>query len=351
MRRVFTGKKGIRMTERIDKALRDNMLWQLRNATNQPLRHDPEEHPFWQGMSEDHIPEKIVVATGSYRKIFLFALQFLLLNREQTPDFFNKWGEDPLVMLAALKKAFSNGNGESQQEMYIGELFGVPMFAQPTKGEKNQAGLTQYQEARNKAQWLARNPYRGEYSHTTWYIGVDTLDGIWEEKNGQQVSLGTLPKPSSWTDCPADWQTNSEALTAFKNAAIKRHFRDGYRIEGVTAGVLVDSAAHEMAVDFLSIDAQIDVSRLREVIDQFDPNASAFGILQLLIDFNKTAGEPDAPTEPASWYPKLAPEQRKYLGFFMLAQIMGAPAGLVIELVARATHVDPRDRNQIEVQV
>lgn len=335
----------------IDQEYRQRVLQELASATNQPLRHDAATHPFWQNF--DDAPEEIVIATQSYRKIALLILQFLYLNGEDLPGFYEKTEGNILQLLANLKLAFHNGNGESQEEVYVGELFGKRIYAQPTKGEKHTTGLTQRDEAYNKAVWLAEHPYeRGVQDSQSesdadrldtqndrarrWYIGLDTLDSIWVQSDGGEVPLERMPKPSSWPGFPADWLQNPDAYRAFKERAITARFIDGARLEGVTVGVMVDEQGHEVAIGYSSISTTIDHKRLREVIDLFDPNAAAFGILQLLIDFDEIDRFDGSVEVMALTYPERLSEQEKIAGLFALAQIMGAPAWLVIELVASA---------------
>lgn len=347
------------MASIIDLEYRQQVLQELHSATNQPLRHDASTHPFWQPFTD--APEKIVIATESYRKITLLILQFLYLNGEDLPGFYEETEGNLLTLLADLKRAFHNGNGESKDEVYIGELFGTRIFAQPTKGEKHAPGLTQREEAYNKAAWLAEHPYEqdGEVSDdeqvegqvspgAAWVIGLDTIDTIWVEEDGEEVPLERLPKPSSWPGFPADWQSNPEAYQQFKQKAIDERFLDKARLEGMTAGVMVDSRGREVAVGYSSISTTIEQQRLREVIDQFDPNAAAFGILQLLVDFDKV-DHPEGDKEVMlATYPERAHNQEQAAGLFALAQIMGAPAWLVIELISQGMK-EKRDRENEKI--
>lgn len=324
------------MTARTE--LGQRIIDELRLATNQPLRHEAAQHPFWKELKLDRIPDKIVIATSSYRKVVFFTLQFLALNEEAMPPFFAQYGRDPLVFLQMIKAAFHNGNGESKQELYVGELFGVPIYAQPTEGEKHEAGLDQRDEAYNKAAWLAAHPHDGQPNANTWYVGVDALDTIWvpNPETGQLRALGRLPKPSSWANFPGDYQENPDAYLEFKLQTIRERFLQDAILEGVTAGVIVDSDRNERAVGFTSVSTRIDQERLRAVVDQFDPNASAFGVLQLLVDFESESFGDDGDAVLAQFFPELPPEKRQLAGFFLLAQIMGAPALMVLELVASA---------------
>ena len=317
-----------------DREYRERVLRELHLATNQPLRHTAEEHPAWAKV--DRAPKKVVIATESYRKIALLILQFLILNQEDMPEFYQETAGNMLQLLANLKKAFHNGNGESNEEVYIGEFFGKQLFAQPTKGEKHTPGLTQQDEAFNKAEWLAQHPYQDEENEDTWYIGLDTLDAIWVMQDGVETPLPKMPKPSSWPNFPADWRENQAAYQAFKTAAIDTRFPEGARLEGVTAGVLVNGRGDELAISFTSISTLIDQEKLRELVDLFDPNAAAFGVLQLLLDFEEVT-ELDADQEFVTvHYPKLTKDQEKVARLFALAQIMGAPAWLVIDLITTA---------------
>lgn len=320
----------------IDLEYRQGILRELRSATNQPLRHDASAHPFWRQF--DDAPEKIVIATESYRKITLLILQFLYLNGEDLPGFYKETEGNLLQLLANLKRAFHNGNGESKDEVYIGELFGKRIFAQPTQGERHTPGLTQRDEAYNKAAWLAEHPFEPatdpEQKERTWYIGLDTLDTIWVEKEGIEVPLERLPKPSAWPGFPEDWRENPAAYQQFKEQAIQERFLDGARLEGTTAGVMVDESGREVAIGYSSISTTIEQERLREVIDLFDPNAAAFGILQLLIDFDKVDQFDSDEEVMFATYPEKINDQEQIAGLFALAQIMGAPAWLVIELIA-----------------
>ncbi|MBW7955836.1 hypothetical protein H3C66_03830 [Patescibacteria group bacterium] len=312
------------------------ILNELRVATNQPLRHEAASHPFWTSLNLNRIPDKIVIATSSYRKVVLFTLQFLALNEEAMPPFFEEFGGDPLVFLKTIKAAFSNKNGESNAEFYVGELFGVPIYAQPTEGEKHEEDLTQRDEALNKALWLAMHPYNDEPNYNTWYVGVDALDTIWEETSGGLTPLGRLPKPSSWSTFPKDFETNPEEYRRFKLHTIMSRFPQNGVLEGVTAGVIVDGDRNERSVGFTSVSTRIDQHKLLEVIDQFDHNASAFGVLQLLVDLERESFGEDGDKMLEFYFPDLPPEKRKLAGFFLLAQIMGSPALLILELVAAA---------------
>lgn len=332
----------------IDREYQQRVLLELSPATNQPLRHDAAMHPFWQHF--DDTPDKFVIATESYRKIALLVLQFLYLNGEELPAFYKETEGNIPRLLANLKRAFHNGNGESNDEVYIGELFGKRIYAQPTKGEKHIPGLTQHDEAYNKAAWLAKHQFENSAqadqlevdmpttersSERTWYIGLDTLGYLHEElARGGQPEV--LSKPSSWADFPQDWRDNPDAYRGFKERAIAERFLDGARLEGVTAGVMVDEQGQEVAIGYSSISTTIDHARLREVIDDFDPNAAAFGILQLLLDFDEVRSFDGDEEVMALTYPEKLTEQERIAGLFALAQIMGAPAWLVIELIASA---------------
>lgn len=320
-----------------DKELGKRFLQELHQAVNQPLRHEAASHPFWQSLHLDQVPDRLVIATSSYRKVVLFALQFLALNEEAMPPFFEEFGDNPLVFLKKIKEAFHNGNGESKQEVYIGELFGVPIYAQPTEGEKHDVELTQRDEAYNKAAWLAQNPYNGEDNKNTWYVGVDALDTIWrQDEGGKMTPLARLPKPSSWPDFPKNFKEDPDAYFRFKLDTIMNRFPPGGILEGVTAGVIVDGDLNERSVGYTSVSTKIDVLRLLETIDEFDHQASAFGVLQLMIDLKSESFGDDGDAVLEQFFPGLSPEKRKLAGFFLLAQIMGSPALMVLELVAAA---------------
>lgn len=320
-----------------DKELRTRILTELRQAVNQPLRHEAAKHPYWENLNLGQIPDKIVIATSSYRKVVLFTLQFLALNEEAMPPFFEEFGGDPLLFLKKIKEAFHNGNGESKEELYVGELFGVPIYAQPTEGEKHDVELTQRDEALNKALWLAQNPLNGENNANTWYVGVDALDTIWRQsEDGHMEALARLPKPSSWPDFPKNYKEDPDEYFRFKLNTIFNRFPPGGILEGVTAGVIVDGNLNERSVGYTSVSTQIDLVRLVEVIDQFDPQASAFGVLQLMVDLESESFGDDSDKVLEQYFPNLPPEKRKLAGFFLLAQIMGAPALMVLELVAAA---------------
>lgn len=331
----------------VDQELGRRILDEIRSATNQPLRHVAERHPFWQSLEIDKVPDKIVIATSSYRKVVLFALQFLALNGEEMPPFFKEHGEHPLQLLRTLKDAFHNGNNESTGEFYLGELFGVPLYAQATEGEKHDEKYTQRDEAFHKADWLAQHN-QGSDSRNTWYVGVDTLDTIWVKVDGQFKALDRLPKPSSWESFPKDFQTNPVGYHHFKRQVIEQRFPDGGVLQGVTAGAIVDGELKERAVGFISVETEINRLKLLAVIHEFDHNASAFGVLQLLIDWETEGGLTDDAEVLEKYFPHLTPEQQQIAAVFLLAQIMGAPAMLILELVA-SSHPGMKDEQKLEV--
>ncbi|MBW7943947.1 hypothetical protein H3C70_00940 [Patescibacteria group bacterium] len=330
----------------VDRDLGRRILTELRSATNQPLRHDATSHPFWTSLNIEKPPEKIVIATSSYRKIALFTLQFLALNKEAMPPFFEEYGKNPLTFLRTLKKAFHNGNNESTGEYYVGELFGVPIYAQATEGEKHDEQFNQRDEAYHKAVWLAAQN-QGKDSRNTWYVGVDTLDTIWIDDGTRLKPLPKMPKPSGWPDFPKDWQENQTAYHRFKRKAIAERFPQGGTLQGVTAGAIVDGALEERSIGAVTVETQIDQMKLLSVISEFDPNASAFGVLQLLIDWETEGGLEDSEVLE-KYFPHLSPEQQRIAAFFLLAQIMGAPAMLILELVASA-HPGMKEEEKEEV--
>src|SRR6185369_17057377 len=223
------------------------ILDEIALSTNQPLRHDAKTHPFWTSLNLKQIPDEIIIATCSYRKIALFALQLLALNGEEMPPFFTELADDPLKLLKSLKSAFHNGNNESKGKYYVGEFFGVRVLAEATEGEQHTADATQYQEARNKAYWLAAQNLN-EGNSNTWYIGVDTLDSTRVElPDGSYLELPALPKPSSWPDFPPDYETNPDGYDQFKRRVIEEKFYEGAILQGLTAGVIINAELDELA--------------------------------------------------------------------------------------------------------
>lgn len=333
----------------VDRELNKRILDELKTATNQPLRHNAETHPFWASLEIDKAPDRIVIATSSYRKVVLFTLQFLALNGEAMPPFFEEYGQHPLTFLRTLKEAFHNGNNESTGEFYVGELFGVPIYAQASEGEKHDAKYTQRDEARHKAAWVAKQNEKTDYGRNTWYVGVDTMDTIWANQDGRPIALERLPKPSSWKDFPQDWKTNPSGYNEYKRRVIEQRFPQGGTLQGVTAGAIVDSEQNERSIGFVSVEAKISKAKLLSVIDQFDHNASAFGVLQLLINWDQEGGLNENPQLMQEYFPHLSPEKQRIAAFFLLSQIMGAPAMLILELVASA-HPGMLDQQKTEIE-
>jgi hypothetical protein len=117
---------------------------------------------------------------------------------------------------------------------------------------------------------------------------------------------------------------------------IARRFPQGAVLQGVTAGAMVDAELNERSIGFISVETKIDQLKLLSVISEFDHNASAFGVLQLLIDWKKEGGLDDQEEMLAEYFPHLSPEQQRIAALFLLSQIMGAPAMLLLDLVRSA---------------
>lgn len=99
----------------------------------------------------------------------------------------------------------------------------------------------------------------------------------------------------------------------------------------------------------MSVEAKISKAKLLSVIDQFDHNASAFGVLQLLINWDQEGGLNENPQLMQEYFPHLSPEKQRIAAFFLLSQIMGAPAMLILELVASA-HPGMLDQQKTEIE-
>lgn len=162
---------------------------------------------YWQaqGFAAAEIPEKIVIATASTRKL---VMAYALLNNFDFPHLAD--GQDisstqPLELQAFFQKNIHNGDGSYKgDEILLGVYHGLPVFGRSTDGETS--GNNASEESVNKVAFARDHYYQGQ---KVVVIAGDAVD-VSLQKGEQLDHQEPLGKPGNLPDYPGDTAARHE---------------------------------------------------------------------------------------------------------------------------------------------
>lgn len=343
----------------------------LRQLTHQVVTQPT---PLWPDndlryLDPSTVPEEIILATSSYRKIALVLLQLAVIERNPIAPVFEPFFENGeyLELLEFLKRTFSNANGASKESFDLGFFDGVPFRARPSNGETqpNVDPTSQRSAAIGKAKWLAE--LDSDLPGNRLYIGADTMDELYIP--GEDRIPLTKPSTLFWflTDPENNFyaesgvntaviqeRLESETLTPSERRALwffpephilkdMTDFADWYQnvflpvgaeLRGVTAVAVVNQAGEVVSVLTSTLSMPIEEDRLQSAKEHFDTDASGGGQLQRLGEL----------TNNNHFFPvpeiKNRDDEEKIKGFLVLCQILGVPLWILKGAVYTALDPD-----------
>ncbi len=241
---------------------------------------------WWSSRGWNEPPERVYLASSSNRKRLILSLLLMIL-KDPKHEFFRSGAlADPLGFFELIQAAFHNGNGDSQDESYLGTLFGVEVHALPQSGETHEPAATQVSEARAKAEdglrqvrdrsVQARPPFSSAGDSKvgeTLVISLDTLAYLLDGAG----STKRVGKPSG---DPA-YQANLPVGEAVEKY-LEHYFPGEVTMIGVTVAALTSLNPNLSSLAATAFWSRVRAGGMSGVdTSRFDPEAAAGGLPQL----------------------------------------------------------------------
>jgi hypothetical protein len=346
---------------------------------------NPAGHPFWQDVDPADIPKAILFATGSNRKRLMMAVQLILLEGGELPDFLLQFQEKgPVDFWNDLKSEISNGNRETDTVEMIGYLGGVPVIALPNNGEKHRPEDGMLEEALHKTHELKREINAGKHllpgiseedRQNVLVVALDTMDRILHEapqvrymgdryeafrhriEKESRASAGTgTGKPrrvmEEWFRKEADWGVGLDPNSAehqgkFKDWYAREYFEGGSHIENMTGIAIerIDQDVTHAHIKLSYLDTEVDPQKVSELAENLDLDAALGGVFQLICDWAKLSDrEMLVHPEHFDFFPPQ--EDFPLMNFILLCQIIGVPLHLIAFEIREALFPEEEQRER-----
>ncbi|MBP7700735.1 hypothetical protein KA111_01575 [Candidatus Woesebacteria bacterium] len=278
---------------------------------------------FWSGEP----PEEVIIATGSVRKALMMVAQmndFSFKVYDKAGNFLEITG--PLELQRYFNDNIYNGNGSLKEKTFLGYLYGLEFYAEPSNGETS-SNEDPYQEAVNKVEDLYEI-YKGR---KVLIVSTDTVD----KPSSSKFPLG---KPENDFGFPQKEEFNHESgydeelyLEAVKKylEAYKMIFYASSEQIIHTNGVAVLNALNgeivKISKRLIELHIDIDLDSLEEV--QIYPDMGGGGVTQQLVEWD----DPEAVSSyfDPDLYDILPEEDDVAMRMALMCQISGAPYAII----------------------
>lgn len=282
-----------------------------------------EDNEFWSGEP----PEEVIIATGSVRKALMMVAQmndFSFKVYDKDGNFLEITG--PLELQRYFNDNIYNGNGSLLEKTFLGYLYGVEFYAQPSKGETS-SNEDPYQEAVNKVEDL----YKFYQGRRVLIISTDTVD----KPSASEFPLGKpendygYPKKEEFThETGYDEELYLEAVKKYLEAYKMIFYANSEQIIH-TNGVAVLNALNgeivRISKRLIELHIDIDLDLLEDAV--IYPDMGGGGVTQQLLEWDNR--EAVSGYFDKDLYDILPEENDVAMKMALMCQISGAPYAII----------------------